>query len=90
MPVRGPLRRISAQDVIAAESIFQAAVLLLTPEKTGARVFLEQATLVRELRDQGASWKQIQDVLKAINVNLKVSTLRSYQSRSRSKKTKKP
>lgn len=81
MPINGPLRRIDGSDLIMAEEVLQAAALLLAPEKTKSRFFLDQLDAVQRLRAQGWSWKQIQSLFKTLKIDVEVSTLRSYLSR---------
>lgn len=84
-----PLHRISGPDLLLAEEVLKAAAVFMTPEKTMAQLFADSAEHVESLRRRGCSWKQIQSIFHTLNIDIEVSTLRSYLSRHKGQKPRK-
>lgn len=75
----GPLRRLPGADISTAEAIFEAAMLLLTPDdQTQRKAFEALMPYMYVLRNKGCSWAQLTKLLTDAGFVLQPSTVRSY------------
>lgn len=77
----GPLRRLPGEDFSTAKAIFQAAMLLLTPDdQTQRKAFEALMPFMYVLRNNGCSWAQITKLLTDAGFVLQPSSVRTYYS----------
>lgn len=81
MKKHGKLQRLSAEDCIVAEEVFKAAMYMLQPdEQSQKEVFKKLLPYIYTLRDGGATWNQLIDLLSQCGFNLSHSSIRVYYS----------
>lgn len=79
--MRGPLKRIDAVDATTAEEVFKAAILFIVPkDRSNRKMFASLMSYMYVLRNDGCTWEQITKLLADCNINLQVSTVRTYYS----------
>lgn len=79
--MRGSLKRVDAVDATTAVEVFKAAILFIVPkDRSNRKMFASLMSYMYVLRNDGCTWEQITKLLADCNINLQVSTVRTYYS----------
>ena len=75
----GKIARINGTDMLTADAVLKAALLLLVPdEQTQRQAFEKLMPYLYVLRNKGCSWPQLTKLLADCKIHLQPSTVRTY------------